>query len=661
MIGTDYSGAAALGNGADGVDTTNGVDNSIGGAAAGAGNIISSNSLGIDMGRGSSGTVIQGNIIGTDATATLNLGNRVTGILAVTASGAIGGTAQGAGNVIAFSFAGNGTGIEYFATGIPVLHNSIFGNLGEGILFSPGIAPTLTSATATTIEGKLTGGTASVSYHLEFFATPDTGNRNDSAQGKTLLYERDFTTDSSGAANFSISPTGGVPAGQFLTATATDPTGTTSNFSAAIKIPAILTADAGVSVTGPEDPVAPGALVSYTITVTNVGPNDASSVTLLNDIPAGTTFASLLAPSGWTVNLPDVGGTGTVSASLFDPLASGSHAEFTLVVRVSAAAADNSIIRESATVSSETSDPNTDNQADSTTTTVRAPVAEVRADLSVTQTASPTSATVGADDITLTVTVTNIGPSPASNVTLTESLPPGVTFVSASGGIEPTGGVLTLVAGDLASEATATYTIVVRPQSAGTLTASATVTASEPDVNLANNTAAARALAVLAKTTAPPDPIVTPTPTPVAGESRLIGVRRFGIHAMPTRIVLSLNKPLEPVARGLASFRITDQGGARISIRSVVYDPATNTITLHPSQRLSIHRSYKLNISGTCTGTHGDTSSRLLVGQVKAESGSDYTIRLTWRQLVLPSWYQAAKAAAAPVKQAHRATAPFRV
>ena len=257
LIGTDVSGTVGLGNGGDGVDTTNGVDNTIGGAAAGAGNLISSNSLGIDMGQGSSGTVIQGNIIGTDATATLNLGNRVAGILALSKSGAIGGTAPGAGNVIAFSFAGNGTGIEYFAGGIPVLHNSIFGNLGVGILFSPGIAPTLKSATPTAIAGGLTGGTANVSYHLEFFASPDTGYRTDSAQGKTLLGEREVTTDSSGAASFSISPSGGVPAGEFLTATATSPDDTTSNFAAAIKILPTLGADAGVTVTGPEDPVAP--------------------------------------------------------------------------------------------------------------------------------------------------------------------------------------------------------------------------------------------------------------------------------------------------------------------------------------------------------------------------------------------------------------------
>ena len=79
---------------------------------------------------------------------------------------------------------------------------------------------------------------------------------------------------------------------------------------------------------------------------------------------------------------------------------------------------------------------------------------------------------------------------------------------------------------------------------------------------------------------------------------------------MPTTIVLSFNKPLEPAARRLENFRITGQKGARMSIRSAVYDPTAHTITLHPSERLSIHHPYKLIISGTGAGTGGDGFER---------------------------------------------------
>ena len=333
-------------------------------------------------------------------------------------------------------------------------------------------------------------------------------------------------------------------------------------------------------------------------------------------------------------------------------LASGAQIVFTLIVRVDPAAADNSIIAESATVSGETTDPNTDNQTDSTMTTVQAPAPAPVADVAVTQIASPPDATVGADDVMFTVTVTNQGPSPASHVTLIETLPAGAAFVSASLGITPIDGTLTFVAGDLASSASVTYTIVVRPQSAGALTSRASVSAAEADPSLANNVALASATAVTA-TISLPDPVVTPAPAPAADSVRLIGVRRFGIHSMPTTVVLSFNKALEPSARRLQNFRITGQKGERISIRSAVYEPTTHTVTLHPSQRLSIHHPYKLIIGGTGAGTSGGDSRRLLAGEVPAEPGSDYTIRLTWRQLVLPSRHHPAKIAVPTLDHPH--------
>src|SRR5262249_2429465 len=52
------------------------------------------------------------------------------------------------------------------------------------------------------------------------------------------------------------------------------------------------------------------------------------------------------------------------------------------------------------------------------------------ANLSIVKTASPNPATVGAT-LTYRMIVTNVGPSPASNVTLSDPLPAGLTFVSA--------------------------------------------------------------------------------------------------------------------------------------------------------------------------------------------------------------------------------------
>src|SRR5262249_31367685 len=134
------------------------------------------------------------------------------------------------------------------------LGNSLFSNKGKGI--SSGISgPVLTGATRTSIVGTFFS-RANTTSRLEFFATPDTGPFSN-AQGKTFLGTMDATTDDEGRASFTFPPPGGVPAGQFLTATATNTFGTT-DFSRSISITAATSADLGVTVTDAPDPVAAG-------------------------------------------------------------------------------------------------------------------------------------------------------------------------------------------------------------------------------------------------------------------------------------------------------------------------------------------------------------------------------------------------------------------
>lgn len=112
--------------------------------------------------------------------------------------------------------------------------------------------------------------------------------------------------------------------------------------------------------------------------------------------------------------------------------------------------------------------------------------------LSLTQTDSPDPVTANAD-LTYTLTVTNDSASEATGVTLTDTLPSGVTFVSAtaSQGTCSGNGTINCAIGSLVIGGTATVTIVVKPTTQGTITNTATVTGNEADSTPGNNTATA--------------------------------------------------------------------------------------------------------------------------------------------------------------------------
>lgn len=88
FIGTDVSGTLAIGNGSDGLGIQLGASsNIIGGSSAGSGNVISANSgngvaiAGDGLGLATQLNSVQGNLIGVDATGSMDLGNGFRGIL----------------------------------------------------------------------------------------------------------------------------------------------------------------------------------------------------------------------------------------------------------------------------------------------------------------------------------------------------------------------------------------------------------------------------------------------------------------------------------------------------------------------------------------------------------------------------------------------------
>ncbi len=271
FIGTDITGLTAMGNGVNGVSINNGSGTNItvGGTAAGAGNVIAATAgNGVSIGGfETGGHIVQGNFIGTDTTGTLNLGNAAHGLwILFSAGNRIGGTAAGEGNIIAH----NGlTGVLVFDNW--TIGNSIFDNShelgidlgssgrdlqggfntwqGDGV--TPNDAtmdieagdggsndfqnyPVLTSITAgasTQVTGTLHS-LVSTTFDLDFYAN-SVMDPSGHGEGERYLASIQVMTNASGDAAFDETLLAASSMGEFITATATEPSGNTSEFSAA--------------------------------------------------------------------------------------------------------------------------------------------------------------------------------------------------------------------------------------------------------------------------------------------------------------------------------------------------------------------------------------------------------------------------------------------
>src|SRR5205085_565793 len=104
-------------------------------------------------------------------------------------------------------------------------------------------------------------------------------------------------------------------------------------------------------------------------------------------------------------------------------LAAGASATFTVTMHVNASVPDGTLLRNTATVSSGTTDPIPGNDTSTATSTVNA-----RADLAVIKTGPATI--IAGTDVTYTISVSNNGPSDAQGVALADALPAGTTLVS---------------------------------------------------------------------------------------------------------------------------------------------------------------------------------------------------------------------------------------
>ena len=218
------------------------------------------------------------------------------------------------------------------------------------------------------------------------------------------------------------------------------------------------------------DPATAGGQTTYNATVTNQGPNTASRVLLTQTLSAGTSLLSV--PSGCVE-------TETRVLCSIGDLASGQSAALSLVVRAEEAG----VMSDTVFVLSDTTDPDPSNNSTAEQTSVN-PVA----DLAVTQVDDVDPIPSG-EVLVYHITLRS-GPVVSNNVVLTDTIPAGMSYVSA---LSPQGtcaesvGVVTCQLGSVSAGATVEVEVAVTPLSEGLFTNVVSVT-SPDDMDISNNT-----------------------------------------------------------------------------------------------------------------------------------------------------------------------------
>lgn len=265
LIGTNATGTQAITSTGYGIQISSGAKNNvIGGTTVNLRNVIAGSTFGSSVGgsgiiisNGASANIVQGNFIGTDVGGSLPLPNSDDGIVIINGAynNKIGGVSPGEGNTIAFNgyrgiVIGNSTPNP--TTGNEIRGNSIFlnGRIGIDLLPGDGVNPNdscdadagvsnlqnypvLTSAVSngmtTTIVGSLNS-TANSTFAVDLFVSPTYDSTN-FGEGKIYVGSANVTTAANCSGDFNVTLPYAAVDSQFVTATATDATGNTSEFS----------------------------------------------------------------------------------------------------------------------------------------------------------------------------------------------------------------------------------------------------------------------------------------------------------------------------------------------------------------------------------------------------------------------------------------------
>ncbi len=248
------------------------------------------------------------------------------------------------------------------------------------------------------------------------------------------------------------------------------------NNTATVETPVTEQADLSVVKVGAPKPAAVGDLVTYTLAVANAGPVNAENTVLSDPLPDALASPEVSLDGGRSFQP----WAGTLALGTLLP----GQAQ-TILLRGTVRASADALLINTATVQSDTPDPNPDNNTD----TEELPV-QLAADLAITKLGSPSPVSAGGL-LTYTLDLTNLGPADAQNVSLTDPLPPplsdGAYSLDNGGTWQPWTGSLalgTLPAGD---HRQILLRGTVAQGTSGTLTNTATVASDTPDPRPENN------------------------------------------------------------------------------------------------------------------------------------------------------------------------------
>jgi uncharacterized repeat protein (TIGR01451 family) len=377
--------------------------------------------------------------------------------------------------------------------------------------------------------------------------------------------------------------------------------------------------------------------VTYTLTVANNGPDPARNVIVTDPLPTGETYVS-----------DDAGckATGQTVTCALGELADKATNIIHLQVLVGLSLGEQTVTN-TAQVTSSTADPNLSNNSAS------APLQTgPTADVALTKT-GPADAVTG-EQITWTLTVVDHGPSTAHAVTVVDPLPTEVVYVSSTpsqGTCAFASGKLTCELGTLADGASAQITVTATVTAGpGLLQNTATVSATEPDPELANNSASASTTISAAPTvlistvTTATTPTAAPAPTPDSGVAANGSKGAVSTPEAPARTRVTLRKVV--LERSIApgghlDYRLTVRNAGKwVARKLVVCDrlPTQTTVISRGHGRLAQGR--------ICFTLHTLPQGRSHTYALILRADSDAVGRIVNRAIVTGSNFKAAHAQA---------------